>query len=70
MSTRRLPVQMDKVSVTVGLGSDQIEELDRIAAGWRQSRSAVVRRAVDLFLAQNSSFAASIPAGTAGETER
>lgn len=43
-----------KVSIAVQLDPDQCEGLDQISAKRRTSRSAIVREAVDLYLAENS----------------
>lgn len=44
-----------KVFVSIQLDPDQCDDVDQIAATRRTSRSAVVREAVDFYLAKNNS---------------
>lgn len=55
MAITERSIRGTKLQVTIGFDEDQIEAIDRLAAEWRTSRPSVVRRAVDLFLAENSS---------------
>ena len=56
--------------VTIQLDPDQTEALDRLAMSRRITRSAIVRTAVDVFLAVNRSDAHMIAIAPSDETER
>lgn len=56
MTTTRNPmIRKGKAIISMTLAPDQVESLDRIVTQRRTSRAALLREAVDLFLAVNIS---------------